>query len=268
MAGWAERDVRTNGITIHYLRTGGARPPIVLLHGLTDNGACWSRLAAALAPDYDVIMPDARGHGCSNAPPGPYTTDDHAADILGLIAALGLERPVLIGHSMGGLAAALVGARAPDQIRGVALEDPAFRSSEEWAERAVGDWPSAHTDTLALNEGRLIAQCRAENPTWSPDTYPLWARAKLQTRPAIFSWLATPKPDPSELVAHIGVPTLLITGDPARGAIVAAPTAARLCCRNPLVQVAHIPKVGHCIRYEQPERFASVVRAFLAELPR
>ena len=67
--------VTANGIRLHYERTGGfsaraKKPPIILLHGITDSGACWPRLQAALAPDYDLIMPDARLHGLSDAAAG------------------------------------------------------------------------------------------------------------------------------------------------------------------------------------------------------
>lgn len=266
MAGWSEHDVRANGLSIHYLRTGGAHPPVLLLHGLTDDGACWSRLAAALAPAYDVVMPDARGHGRSEAPAPPYTTDDLAADALALIDALGIDRPVLVGHSMGALAAAVAAASAPGKLRGIVLEDPSFRSPEEWAAYAARDHQAERREVLALGAEGLIAQGRVANPTWSPDTLPHWARAKLLVRPEVFSWFATPKPAPFDLAPRIGVPTLLIAGDPERGAIVSAAVAARMCALNPLVQVAHIPKVGHCIRYEQPDRYAALVSAFLAEL--
>jgi pimeloyl-ACP methyl ester carboxylesterase len=64
---WFSGDVVANGIRTHYSRTGGqtggGKPPLVLAHGATDSGLCWSRLARALEADYDVIMPDARGHG-------------------------------------------------------------------------------------------------------------------------------------------------------------------------------------------------------------
>jgi pimeloyl-ACP methyl ester carboxylesterase len=55
-----DRSLRTIGINIHYLRTGGPKPPLVLLHGLTGSGACWIPLARALEGEYDVVMPDAR----------------------------------------------------------------------------------------------------------------------------------------------------------------------------------------------------------------
>jgi hypothetical protein len=60
MASWQSGDVETNGIRLHYTRTGGLAPPLVLAHGVTDSGLCWTPIAEALAADYDVIMVDAR----------------------------------------------------------------------------------------------------------------------------------------------------------------------------------------------------------------
>lgn len=59
MTRWTKGICETNGIGIHYLRTVGDKPPIVLLHGLMTNGACWTPVARILEEDYDVIMPDA-----------------------------------------------------------------------------------------------------------------------------------------------------------------------------------------------------------------
>src|ERR1700730_9201322 len=87
MAGWTTGSREVNGIDVHYLRTGGHKPPIVLLHGLMTNGACWTPLAQALEKDYDVVMPDARGHGNSGAPDHAYLYDDLAADVVSLIDA-------------------------------------------------------------------------------------------------------------------------------------------------------------------------------------
>ncbi|MGQ3892906.1 alpha/beta fold hydrolase [Legionella sp. CNM-4043-24] len=66
MSGWTTGICEANGIDVHYLRTGGSKPPLVLLHGLMLNGLCWMPLARILEEDYDVIMPDARGHGYSS----------------------------------------------------------------------------------------------------------------------------------------------------------------------------------------------------------
>jgi pimeloyl-ACP methyl ester carboxylesterase len=102
MTNWACGVCEANGINIHHLRTGGYKPPLIPLHELTGSGACWIPLARALEDDYDVVMPDARGHGRSSVPLHGFLYRDHASDVTGLIEALGLAAPVLLGHSMGG----------------------------------------------------------------------------------------------------------------------------------------------------------------------
>src|SRR5579862_9539596 len=76
MAGWTTGTCEANGIDVHYLRTGGEKPPVILLHGLMTSGACWSPLARTLEENYDVIMPDARGHGYSGVPDHGYSYHD------------------------------------------------------------------------------------------------------------------------------------------------------------------------------------------------
>ena len=93
MPQWFSGDAVANGIKIHYNRTGGDKPPVVLSHGFSDNGLCWTRIAQTLEKTYDVIIPDARGHGFSDAPKEGYSAEDQAADLAGLIQALGLEKP-------------------------------------------------------------------------------------------------------------------------------------------------------------------------------
>ena len=88
---WTSGYIKTDRIQLHYHRTGGDKPIIVLAHGLTDSGLCWTRLARALEADYDLIMVDARGHGLSAVPKTGYSTDDHAADLADLVQALDLD---------------------------------------------------------------------------------------------------------------------------------------------------------------------------------
>ena len=78
---WTSAYVETDRIKLHYHRTGGDKPALVLAHGLTDNGLCWTRLARALEAEYDLVMVDARGHGLSAKPRTDYTVGDHAADL-------------------------------------------------------------------------------------------------------------------------------------------------------------------------------------------
>ena len=121
---WFSGDVVANGMHIHYYRTGGDKPPLVLSHGATDSGLCWTRVARVLESNYDLILPDARGHGSSDAPPSGYASSDRAADLAGLIDALGLQRPAIGGHSMGAATTLRLVADYPDLASCAVLEDP------------------------------------------------------------------------------------------------------------------------------------------------
>ena len=105
---------------------GPAAPsqPIVLAHGVTDAGPCWTRVAEALAPDYDVIMVDARGHGRSDVPEGGYGPADQAEDLAGIIVALDSTALPCLGHSMGAATALVLAGTHPDLPGAIVLEDP------------------------------------------------------------------------------------------------------------------------------------------------
>ena len=90
---------------MRYLEWPGGDPPIVLLHGLSANANAFAAVGAALSPRSAVIAPDLRGRGRTDKPATGYTMADHAADIVGLLDTLGIERAVLGGHSFGGFLA-------------------------------------------------------------------------------------------------------------------------------------------------------------------
>ena len=123
-AGWTDGYVMANGIRIHYWRSGGNRPPMVMAHGSSDDGLCWTNLAKEIQDSYDIIMFDARGHGLSDPPTPSDPADVQVEDLAALIRALKLERPILMGHSMGSASVAQFAARYPDVPRAVILEDP------------------------------------------------------------------------------------------------------------------------------------------------
>ena len=124
MSSWQSDTIQTNGIRLHVTRTGGAKPPLVLAHGYSDDGLCWTPVAEELAMAYDVVMPDARGHGLSDAPDGDYGPLEQAADLAGVIEGLGLQRPIIVGHSMGGLIALQLALTYPDLVSGLVLSNP------------------------------------------------------------------------------------------------------------------------------------------------
>ncbi len=93
--------VPANGIDIHYQQVGQG-PHLVLLHGLTGNLAVWHlKIGRALRNDFRITTYDLRGHGYTDMPPTGYTTGVMAEDLKGLLDALGIERPYLLGHSFG-----------------------------------------------------------------------------------------------------------------------------------------------------------------------
>ena len=264
MTDWETGYCETNGIHIHYTRTGGSKPPLLLLHGLTANGACWTALAHAIERDYDVIMPDARGHGKSSVPDYGYRYEDLANDVVGLIEALRLPPPILIGHSMGGMTAAVVASRNPKLLRCLILADPTFLSPKVQREIRDSDVADQHRQYLNMSLDDIVAEARIRHLDRSLDTIELIARARLQTSMAAFDVLTPPNPDYMQVVNAIEVPSLLVIGGSA--GVVSSDVAADLQRLNPRLQVEQISEVGHGLHYDQPERFAVIVKSFLGSI--
>jgi pimeloyl-ACP methyl ester carboxylesterase len=110
-----------DGTRLHLAEAGPAdAPPLVLVHGWPQHWWAWRRVLPALARERRVICPDLRGLGWSDAPPGAYTKEGWATDLLGLLDALGLDRADLVGHDWGGLAVLLAALRAPERVRSAA----------------------------------------------------------------------------------------------------------------------------------------------------
>jgi pimeloyl-ACP methyl ester carboxylesterase len=260
MPDWSTAICESNGINIYYTRTGGIKPPLILLHGLTANGACWTTLAHSLEGEYDVIMPDARGHGKSSVPDYGYRYEDHANDVVGLIKALNLLSPILVGHSMGGMTAAVVASRNPRLLRGLILADPTFLTPKVQREIRDSDVADQHRLILNMSLDEVVADARTRHPDRSSDILKLIAQARLQTSMSAFDVLTPPNPDYIQLVGAIDVPTLLVIGD---DSAVSSAVAAELQRLNSRFQVEQIREAGHGIHYDQPDRFAAVVKSFL-----
>jgi N-formylmaleamate deformylase len=262
---WTTGVCETNGINTHYLRTGGAKPPLILLHGLLGNGACWTPFARAFEDEYDVVMPDARGHGRSSTPLHGYRYDDHASDVMGLIRSLGLVSPIVLGHSMGGMTAAVVASRVAGVIRGLILVDPTFLSPERQRDVCDSDVAEQHRRLLGLDKTELAAQLRARHTRRSPELVELLVAARLQTRMSAFDVLTPPNPEYRRLASTIDAPILLVIGD---APVVSLETARELQTLNPRLRVAQIQGAGHGVPFDQPERLAAVVRSFLQSVVR
>lgn len=261
MAGWTTGTCKANGIDVHYLRTGGDKPSVVLLHGLMLNGACWTPLARALEEDYDIVMPDARGHGNSGAPDHGYRYDDLAADVMSLIDALGLTNPVLLGHSMGGMTAAVAASRNPKRLRGLVLADPTFLTPQRQREVYESDIADQHRQILNRSREDLLAKMQGRHSRRSREVIELFAQARFQTSMRAFEVLRPPNPDYMQLINALDIPSLFVIGDV--GSVVTLEMAAELARLNQRLEVVQIEEAGHGIPYDQPEVFSAVVQTFL-----
>jgi pimeloyl-ACP methyl ester carboxylesterase len=114
----------------------------------------------ALEEEYDVVMPDARGHGYSSAPTQGYSYDTLAADVLSLIEALELTNAILIDHSMGGITAALAASLNPKRLRGLVLADPPFLTPERQRKVYESDALAQHRRILDRSKEDFLAELR------------------------------------------------------------------------------------------------------------
>jgi pimeloyl-ACP methyl ester carboxylesterase len=268
---WQSDFVEVNGLRLHYTRTGsgdGRKSSVVLAHGFSDDGLCWSPLAEVLAPDYDVIMVDARGHGKSDAPEQGYGQVDMASDLAGVITALGLHRPAILGHSMGGATTYVLAGTYPDLPGAILIEDSGAINlgSSVPTEEQKKRWEGMRRWVEGLKrqtKEELMAGQRASTPHWSEEELLLWADSKHRMSVRVLNRSDAAPVDWPSLLPNIACPALLITGDTDKGAMVSAEGAKQLQSLIPGLQLAPIAGAGHCIRRDRPEEYLTVVRDFL-----
>ena len=145
----AARRIDVGGHALAVDSRGSGPPHLVFLHGLADTHAIWSRVAPALAEGAQVLLVDQRGHGGSDAPPGPYRREDLAADVRALLDRRGIERAVLVGHSLGGVVAMTTALAHPARIAGLVLLGTASECSPRAARWYEALARAAETDGLA-----------------------------------------------------------------------------------------------------------------------
>lgn len=127
-----------SGLKLHYQRIGTG-PDLVMVHGITGNLAVWHlQIVPQLADHFRVLTYDLRGHGMSDTPPDGYTPDDMAGDLVGLLDALEVEQPVIVGHSYGADIALYLATIAPERVREVIAIESALPALED--NRAGEDW--------------------------------------------------------------------------------------------------------------------------------
>jgi N-formylmaleamate deformylase len=262
---WTENYVTVDGAAFHYYRTGdGSKPAMLLAHGFSDHGMCWLPVASDLQSEYDVILPDARGHGKSQRlQPGEAV--DNARDLAGIIQALHLDRPIVGGHSMGGSSTSSLGARYSHLVRALILEDPAWfepATEPEPKEPRPNPWFDWLKSLPNLSLEDVMAKGRADNPTWPEVEIQPWAESKKQLDLNVMT-IQRVRQGWREVAKAIACPTLLITAENDKGAIVTPALASEACRINSYIHIAHIPNAGHSIRRENYAMYMEAVKQFL-----
>ncbi|MFN8534312.1 MAG: alpha/beta hydrolase [Dehalococcoidia bacterium] len=276
------RRVQSNGITIAVHDWDSNGRPLLIVHGNSFLGRLWDVTARALAPEFRPIAMDLRGHGDSDVPPEGYGRSDHAADILGVVATLGLTRPLVLAHSVGAISTLLAAGMRPGVLGAIVAIEPVIRPKvreEGWlpfgthalseqALRRRHQWPSR---SAALENYRTKGPFAA----WQPEVVGLYVEHGFRDRPdgtielKCPGWVeaqgyeVTPSTDPWPLMPAVDSPVLLVRAGQSR---LFTPTIADdLAAMLPAARLVTVPGRSHALPMEDPVLIADLARTFFAE---
>ena len=258
--------IRANGINIHYSLEGPAEAPVVTLsHSLAANLSMWDPQMSTLLSRYRVLRYDMRGHGRSEVPEGPYSLDQLAEDVRGLLLALGIPRTVFVGLSIGSMIGQVLALKYPEILQGLVLCEASSRSLPEmkpvWDERIR----IAHTQGMAAHVETTIER-------WF--TQPFRDRNPRVVDPVRAMIRATPPKgyggcihaiqglDLLDRIDAIRVPTLIIVGEEDPSSPVANSRVIHDRIRGS--ELVILKSAAHLSNVEQPEAFNRAVMGFLA----
>jgi pimeloyl-ACP methyl ester carboxylesterase len=280
--GWSDGYVFANGIRIHYYRAVPApgKPVMVMAHGATDYGLNWTTLTKELQAAYDIYMVDARGHGYTDPPTADAKGDTGVEDLAGFLRAMKLEKPILMGHSMGAGTVMRIGATYPDLPRAVIMLDPGLGSPGggrgAGAARGAAAAPAlvmgGTAEALVAQNNRpyddLVAQCRKQTPKWDLLDCQYWAVSKRIYHGSYASGdgrgpgggggMST-----SEALGKITAPALILKADAPPETRRANEEAAKVLKNGKLV---HIDGAGHNLHHDERQRTVEALGSFLSSL--
>ncbi|HYL57552.1 MAG TPA: alpha/beta hydrolase [Candidatus Acidoferrales bacterium] len=260
---------------LHYLEWNSEAPrTIVLLHGNSANAWWWEPVARRFAPEFRLLAIDQRGHGDSEwVRPPAYSVGSYADDLARFLThAAPSEKPVVVGHSMGGLNVLAFARRHQDRVRAVAAIDVAVTSSrgrDRYLRRLkalpVVTYPDLETAKarfrLMPDEGGIakdvldeIAEkslARTEDGRWT---------LKFDRE----SFLGGDGLAVMETIEHIAIPTLLVRA--ANSRIMTADAAQRARESNPRARLVTIPDAHHHVILEKPDAVCAAIEEFVAQL--
>ena len=188
-------------------------------------------------------------------------------DLAGVIETLGLQRPALMGHSMGAGTVAGVAAAYPERVSRIVLEDPPWRDvptgqdNDDQLRQRVDGFREFIQSFKKLRAEDALARGKEMSPSWHDDEFPAWVQSNLQVAENVVDAMVLKRWQ--EVVPGIQCPTLLVTGDEQRGAIVTEELRQQIDADYELIQTQQMKNAGHNIRREQFEEFVALVRAFL-----
>lgn len=273
------QDIQTDGATIH-VRIGGKGPAVVLLHGFGDTGDMWAPLAADLARNHTVVVPDLRGMGLSSHPESGYDKRTQAADIRSVLTQLGIDHSAVVGHDIGTMVAYAYAARYPDKTDRLVVMDAPVPGIPPWDQivRLPALW---HFDFGGPDMERLVAGREriyldrfwnefAGDPS-KVDEATRQHYAELYARPNAmhdaFAQFRSIRKDAEDnktsMATKLTMPVLAIGGEKSFGANEA------IVMRNAATNVTElvVPNAGHWLMEEAPDSTIAAVHHFIDGKP-
>jgi pimeloyl-ACP methyl ester carboxylesterase len=275
-AGFKAQTISTNGARI-YVRVGGHGPAVVLLHGYGETGDMWEPLAARLANDHTVVVPDLRGMGLSDHPAAGYDKKNQGRDVSGVLDALKIDKVDVVAHDIGNMVAYAFTAENPERVTKLVLMDAPLPGVGPWDEilKSPMLWHfrfgGADMERLVKGRERIYLDRFWNEFSADPKHFDEASRrhyAKLYARPgAMHSGFEQFHAFDQDVIDNhaflakgpLPMPVLAIGGEKSFGPMMA--TVARAAATN--VQGAVIPGSGHWLMEEQPQATVSVIVDFL-----
>ncbi|NEI69296.1 3-oxoadipate enol-lactonase [Rhizobium lusitanum] len=255
---------RINDVTIHYQIIGGPadKPVLVFANSLGTDFRIWRDVIVRLAGDFPIVLYDKRGHGLSDLGQMPYSIEDHATDLAGLLDFLSVKDAVICGLSVGGLVAQSLYQRRPDLVRALILCDTAHKigTADSWNARiAQVEAHGIESIVDAIMERWFTPAFRR------PENIDFAGYCNMLIRQPAAGYAATcaalRDADLTEAAARIAVPTICIVGDQDGSTPPELVLSTAKLIPNARYEV--IKDAGHIPCVEQPEALSEVIRAFV-----
>ncbi|CAN5642110.1 alpha/beta hydrolase [soil metagenome] len=258
-------DIVPGDISIHLTVYEGTGPALLLLHGISGTGAAWWPIIDDLAESFTPVTIDLRGHGNSGKPEAGYLYDDYIGDLDRVLDHLGIDHPLIMGHSLGGLITLWWAARHPGRAAGLVIEDSPLRSGEDFRS-AFDGW--IHLNALPTRQ--VAAHYAAEHPKWKPETAQRRAEMMTSTARNVFlelraDSLANHGVDRIAEIEGVSSPVLLIHGDLESGGMVHPDDKDAFQRRLANASTHRIQGGSHGLHTDHARAFLAAAMPFLKE---